>query len=1599
MKKIITLLLLLTVFSAGLYADEHVYDGTQDSVLNGDTLIFDGTAPYNNIGNDINSFSELTGTIYIQGQIDSYQQIFGNNLLINSDGKITADLTLGASSVLFMSSKTVVNDGIFTIVGDGSSLIGNISDIGFQGLGEVVLNDSLLNLTNTALIQQSALTINAGKLTSDVDLLEVDLINNDDTVTLTGGTAVSGIVFQGSGELILNDSALDLTNTASIRQSTLTITAGKLTSSADLLQAGLINNNDTVTLTGGALISEVAGSGGLININVAGGGQTVFTNSVLGNEISLNHGTLKLGSYEIEEGTFTYGQIGSASQRENFTMQDNTVFDMVDGNAGNIVYVNDFNVSGTAKINADFDLAAATSDKINIGGSFSGGGSVDLLPGLNIISDFGSEGFSADIALFEGVSSANIAAIDTVYYKYRIDEGVLQVSGSYRVVNSADSLGLNFTLLQYESDPFQAAVKAYGERFLRLESNYNILENYDNIVSTGIFTLAGEGDGISVIGSSENPKSIFILQDSSTTLNIENVILKNGFNKGAAGEVFAGAIYNAGNAVLSNVIFDANSVNVTASADSDSFAYGGAVYNLSFLDVSDSQFKNNSAIVSVIGSSDSYAYGGALYNAGTAILTNSSFMYNSAVNVSNGNSQGGAIYNEGTLSIIADGSDVEFTGNTSTLKSNAVHNAENAEMNLNAGSGDSIVFNDAITGDSGIININMEGSWDLAASPGVPDGNKIPDTAPTTGIIVFNNAVTGNGVNLYDGVLKLGIFDGIEDAENEGNYLAAASRGSIGTSSVRNNLTIYGGAELDTANGRADDTIYVSSFNVVNGTANVKMDVDLISRGSDRIDISVEALGGGKLSFYGMSILNDIEFGISENITIFTNPVTMTADYLDEVDFVTYGSSGVYRITQGSDNRSLNFLLTEYTDDPFQHAVSTQTGDRSYTLTTDYNVPANFNSLLSTGTLHIFGGEEIAIYGNKVSNVFNIADADTVLNLSELIITDAQAEEGGAVYNLGTANIFDVIFKENIAASTFTAAKGGAVYNENQLNIYDSSFIGNAAVGTDAAGGAIYSNGGVVNVIAQNSDVEFQNNSAENKSNAVHLSGGAKLNLNALSGKVIFLNDALTSDGNNNIININAAVSDDPSVIVSGPSLGILYLNGDMSEFGNINSASGNIVNLYNSAIKFGEQTAFFKDVTFNMHEGSRLDMTNLKIDNVSVSDFNLPDAGSAYVSIDVDLRKGEADNFVGSVMNNDNGELVIDKIILLNDLKKLETKVSIEISDDNKFMNALRLSNDCEEILGPVFAYYVSYGNGILNLEHTFDFNPSVFIAPITMQTGGYLGQLNSYDQAFSIIDKALSEESVKGLWIRPYAYNDNIELTKRLTITNTAYGAYAGYNSEPSDMGRSVSGVFSLYGAYNASDQSYDGATITQGGGLVGVTAVLFKERFYTAFTANLGVVSEHGEGRYGKDNFMMYTKGIAVKSGYNFYIDSEEKFTLQPSLNLSFSVIEVSAYRNTAGVKVDVERFSPFHVEPGVKLSTVFENDLISFVNLSGVWSLSNETKGIVDDIRLPVMSVDPYVQYGVGVEKAFSDKISAGAELYGRSLGRAGIGGQLSLRWNF
>ena len=605
-------------------------------------------------------------------------------------------------------------------------------------------------------------------------------------------------------------------------------------------------------------------------------------------------------------------------------------------------------------------------------------------------------------------------------------------------------------------------------------------------------------------------------------------------------------------------------------------------------------------------------------------------------------------------------------------------------------------------------------------------------------------------------------------------------------------------------------------------------------------------------------------------------------------------------------------------------------------------------------------------------------------------VIGASVAYGGAIYNSvsGEMSVYNTSFTANKAQGDFAA--GGAIYNDaSEITLYNSSFYNNSVVSsTFAAGGAIYNDTGTVNIVSDGKDVVFTGNIANGISNAIYSKDGAILNLNAGITDIIF-NDAILSEGDNNIININ----DDSKGFVNS---GRVIINADMSGFGNNSTYTGNNVNISSGILALGQNAVFFNNTEVNFSAGTTFDMKNNKIDNIIASDLNFDGAGKVNMEIDVSLRDAIADNIKGSTINA-GADIEITKIKLIQEVAHTYDVVSIVMAEDALLLSALSLSDSIRQVKGDVFIYNVSYSSGILTFGYTHDYNPAIFIAPIGMITGGYLEQLYSYEQAFRTVDDIMNSQQALGLWVRPYAYSETVEVLDGLEIDNAGGGVYVGYNTTTSEfLGGDIS--FSIYGAFKLSDKKYTDATINQQGGLLGVTATLVKGNFFTSLTGNLGITNEHGEGTLVdvREIFMMYTRGLASKTGYRFYVSDDEKFKLVPAVVFSISDMSMAPFVNSNGVELVSSGFSPFTIEPQIRFVADFEDSWYGYAGASAFFN-NGSTSFTANGIRLPDMEVKSYLQYSVGAGKAISESVSLSAELIGRSMGRTGFGGQVNFQY--
>ena len=182
---------------------------------------------------------------------------------------------------------------------------------------------------------------------------------------------------------------------------------------------------------------------------------------------------------------------------------------------------------------------------------------------------------------------------------------------------------------------------------------------------------------------------------------------------------------------------------------------------------------------------------------------------------------GGAIYNSGTLNLVANTKNVEFTGNMSAGDPIAIDN-QKSTMNLWASEKVRFIFNDRITSDDSLSTLNI---------------NQSSGTLPTNGTIELNADMSGykGTVNFYNGMIELG--------EN-GTWF-------------NGDLTVSNSPTINMAN----NVIAEHNFNnlTVNNRLNLVVDADLANAEMDTISATSFGNNTGKIKVNGINILSDID--------------------------------------------------------------------------------------------------------------------------------------------------------------------------------------------------------------------------------------------------------------------------------------------------------------------------------------------------------------------------------------------------------------------------------------------------------------------------------------------------------------------------------------------------------------------------------------------------------------------------------------------------------------------------------------------------------------------------------------------------------------------
>ena len=674
-------------------------------------------------------------------------------------------------------------------------------------------------------------------------------------------------------------------------------------------------------------------------------------------------------------------------------------------------------------------------------------------------------------------------------------------------------------------------------------------------------------------------------------------------------------------------------------------------------------------------------------------------------------------------------------------------------------------------------------------------------------------------------------------------------------------------------------------------------------------------------------------------------------------------------------------------------------------------------------------------------NRYTLTQNSTNKNILDINKTASKTELKDAAEDTTTANYIvteNALTKDagTVKGDTFEISGNNINVNGNKGLVIDKSQNKNGTTLKTSIFGASDSditvkNGGSLNVDAKEDSIILGNTGEK----AIVLNDGV-VELDAGQNNILFLGDIKGSNNQKDkIISSGNMVSFGNTNNVSVSAKNVLT---------NINGTSKNTVwNLSSNVVNIAKDSYLASNGSNEVivNNAGLISFQNEKASDITLAKMTMNK--DAYTSIDVDLKKMATDRFVfkkssdletnSNLLYLTNAKLLnADKAVLSNE-KYVIPFVSKKYHNEN-FLGKIVPSVENKKLLTPIFKYNFGFEQNkemagfVLTRGSSSDYNsynPAIMVAPVAAQVGGYLTQLNSYDEAFRNLDmkmlltqeerKAykmanlyasevqpkvfsqtyLPEKDLAG-WFRPYASFEKVGLRNGPRVGNNMYGSYFGGDSQMHETKNGWDYQYSVYAGYNGSHQHYAGNSIYQNGGHLGVTNIWYKKDFFTALTANIGASVAEASTMYGHEDFPMLMTGIASKTGYNWEL-ARGKFIIQPSYLMSYSFVNTFDYTNAAGVRINSDPLHAVNITPGIKFIGNFKHGWQPYAGVQMVWNIMDKTDFSVQNVNLPELSVKPYIQYGVGLQKRWGERFTGFGQVMIRNGGRNGIALSAGFRW--
>ena len=449
----------------------------------------------------------------------------------------------------------------------------------------------------------------------------------------------------------------------------------------------------------------------------------------------------------------------------------------------------------------------------------------------------------------------------------------------------------------------------------------------------------------------------------------------------------------------------------------------------------------------------------------------------------------------------------------------------------------------------------------------------------------------------------------------------------------------------------------------------------------------------------------------------------------------------------------------------------------------------------------------------------------------------------------------------------------------------------------------------------------------------------------------------------------------------------------------------------------------------FTANSGT-LTMINNQTGEAYFNDFSL--GGDLKMNVDVDLANKTMDRITSDNYGDLNGNIIVDNMNLISDAA--EDKTYILFADDALKNNVTDKGHELPssaqtELYSPIYKYNAEYQikddggyflftrNGGSSGNPSDDFNPAVLTTSVSNLAAGQAVMNEAFKYVFEHADAFTQLPSMeryakinankyalstdfnnnlpsqeyypnRGVWVRPFTTFESMNLKNGPDVDAITYGTLIGYDGEFKEMKNGWHRVFTGYAGYTGSSLNYSGIDTTMNGGLLGFTETFYKGNFWTAITASAGASVGESHSMYGKEDYTSLLAGVGSKTGYNFEF-KDGKFIIQPIMFLSYTFVNTFDYKNAAGVNIESDPLHTIQLNPSVRFIANLKNGWQPYASVGMVWNLMNESKVTANNVKLPEMSVKPYVEYGVGIQRNWAEKYTGFLQAMIRNGGRNGI----------